>query len=96
MTQTTAIATTSLPSNKTIPFTNSTTPTLCAVVPTPHIAVTPSLSIEKEEREKAAISASGRRSRALSPSRRKELRKNSPIPVDVIEPLVHSRRYVFL
>lgn len=100
MTQTIATVLPTISTSKTIHHQTS-TPTSTTTIgviskTTPHIAVTPSLSMEREEQEKLLLNtATNRRSRALSPSRRRELRKVSPCLQQDIEP-VHSRRLKIL
>lgn len=96
MTQTIATVLPTISTSKSIHHHTSTpmiTTTICVSKTTPHIAVTPSLSMEREEQEKLLLNtATNRRSRALSPSRRRDLRKVSPCLQQDIEP-VHSRRF---
>lgn len=96
MTQTIATVLPTISTSKSIHH-HTSTPTITTTIgkTTPHIAVTPSLSMEREEQEKLLLNtATNRRSRALSPSRRRELRKVSPCLQQDIEP-VHSRRLRF-
>lgn len=68
---------------------------IATVKPTPHIAVTPSLSIEREdqERREMLLLSSSRRSSVLSPSRRKDIRKSSmPVVTHDLEAMVNFRR----
>lgn len=97
MTQTIATVLPTISTSKTIHHQTSTptNTTTIGIKTTPHIAVTPSLSMEREEQEKLLLNtATNRRSRALSPSRRRDLRKISPCLQQEIEP-VHARRLEF-